>query len=132
MLMILVSSFIFISTLSASNIPTNVASSKTELSQLITIDAYNYTTIEDDEKDSILKDPEDTFRLNSTKSYLYLNPNSSINKILLQCKVKDPKNNFSVDEYKWSKNGSLIPSQASSTFLLELSDHLLAVVADRE
>ena len=46
MLMILVSSFILLAPLSASNISADVASSKTELSQLMTIDAYNYDTIE--------------------------------------------------------------------------------------
>ena len=122
MLMILVSSFIFIASLTASNISADVASSKTELSQLITIDAYNYDTIEEGANDSILKDPEDTFRLNNTKSYLYLNSNSTICKILLQCKVKDPKSNFSINKYKWSQNGSFEPSQDSSTFILELSD----------
>ena len=103
MLMILVSSIIFVSSLRASNVPSSVVSSKTELSQLITIDAYNYNSIEDGNKDTILKVPDDTFRLNHTKSYFYLNSNSSIANILLQCKIKDPQNNFSIDQYKWSK-----------------------------
>ena len=127
MLMILVSSIIFISSLSASNIPSSVVSSKTELSQLITIDAYNYNSIEDDNKDTILNVPNDTFRLNHTKSYFYLNSNSSIANILLQCKIKDPQNNFSIDQYKWSKNGNFEPSQEVSTYIIELSDNSAAI-----
>ena len=82
MLMILASSFSIFVLLNPTCASTTAAS-EIELSQLIAIDAYNYNTIEDE--DLILKD-QDSFRLNYTKSYLYLSTNSPIHNILLQCK----------------------------------------------
>ena len=109
MLMILMSAVILITT---SNTASANAVPGAELNQLIIIDAFNYT-LKDTE--SILQDP-DSFRLNYTKSYLYLNTDSTIQNILLQCKETKPEL-LSLLKTKWMVNG-IIQNDESQTLVV--------------